>query len=120
MQPSYSNYLFQEISFSFGDDFDLFINPIEDDCQSQLCSLLSTNTKGKYLLEKAKNGQTLTSRDRLYIVAMIVEAELQLLKKLNQSIRKNVWQTWSNGITTLFKGESKVCTTFLIMLLEEK
>ncbi|KAL4719111.1 hypothetical protein ACJJTC_019675 [Scirpophaga incertulas] len=49
----------------------------------------------------------LTSRDRCYLVSLIVESELQLLGRLNQTIRKDVWQKWSIEIAKLFKGESK-------------
>ncbi|KAL4706287.1 hypothetical protein ACJJTC_013543 [Scirpophaga incertulas] len=56
---------------------------------------------------KSQKGLALTSRDRCYLVSLIVESALQLLGRLNQTIRKDVWQKWSIEIAKLFKGESK-------------
>lgn len=68
--------------------------------------LLGKETTGNVLLEKANRGESLTPRDRAYIVRLIVESELKALDQINNTIRKDVWQRWAAEIAEVFKGES--------------
>ncbi|KAL4719005.1 hypothetical protein ACJJTC_013756, partial [Scirpophaga incertulas] len=69
--------------------------------------LLSSCTFGKVLLEKASRGEKLNSRDRAFIVKLIVETELRSLNTVTNSIRKEIWENWANEVVFLFKDEAK-------------
>lgn len=86
---------------------DFFKDIDEQDKADGLKNILLKQTTGKALLDKSKKGEALTSKNRSFVVSLIVEYELQALQKINQTIRKDVWQKWANQIPVLFKGENK-------------